>query len=163
VAGNVLEQLVAEWYDYKGYFIRRNIKIAKIERGSHAELDIMGFHPKKKLLIHVEASVSKIDEATYAKKFELGRRYVSRVFDGFDVPSEIDQIALTTVDSEKNRVVLPAGRVMLVREFYEEIFRELKLIRIANDSIPEEYPILRSLHYVACPEYVESMCRVLCE
>ena len=162
MAGNVLEQLVAEWYDYKGYFVRKNIRIAKIDRGERGELDVLAFHPKKRLLIHVEASVSKIDEARCAKKFELGRRYISKVFDGLDLPSDIDQIALTTVESEKNRVVLTTGRVMLVREFYEQIFRELKTIRIGDNSIPEEYPILRSLHYVACPEYVASICRVLC-
>src|SRR5689334_4699246 len=125
MAGNVLEQLVAEWYDYKGYFVRKNVRIAKIERGRHGELDVLAFHPKEHLLIHVEASVTKIDEARCAEKFELGRQYISKVFDGLELPSDIDQIALTTVESEKSRVVLPVGRVMLVREFYEQIFQEL--------------------------------------
>ena len=42
MAGNVLEELVAGWYDYKGYFVRKNIRIAKIERGGRGELLNMG-------------------------------------------------------------------------------------------------------------------------
>jgi hypothetical protein len=29
MAVNFLEQLVAEWYEYDGYFIRRNVKVGK--------------------------------------------------------------------------------------------------------------------------------------
>ena len=162
MAGNVLEQLVAEWYEYNGYFVRRNVKLAKIERGAHGELDVVGFHPRLSHLIHVEATVSKIDVDKYVKKFELARTYIHRVFDGLEIPEEIEQIALTTVQSEKQRVVLQVGTVMTVPEFYAVIFRKLKMIAIRDDSIPEEYPILRSLHYVCCPEYINSVRSVLC-
>ena len=92
------------------------------------------------MLIHEEASVSKIDEAKCTKKFELGGRYISKVFDGLDLPTEIDQIARTTVDSDKSRVVLSAGRVMLVREFYEQIFGELKAIRMGATLFLKSIP-----------------------
>ncbi len=29
MANNHLEQLVSEWYEYQGYFIRRNVKVGK--------------------------------------------------------------------------------------------------------------------------------------
>ena len=42
---NYLEQLVAEWYDYKGYFLRRNVLVGKRAQGGYeSELDIVAFH-----------------------------------------------------------------------------------------------------------------------
>jgi len=32
---NHLEQLVAEWLEFKGYFVRRNVKVGKLPRGGH--------------------------------------------------------------------------------------------------------------------------------
>jgi hypothetical protein len=33
MATNYLEQLVAEWYEYKGYFVRRNILVGRLPKG----------------------------------------------------------------------------------------------------------------------------------
>jgi hypothetical protein len=47
MASNYLEQLIAEWYEYKGYFIRQNVWVGKRARGGYeCELDIAGleFH-----------------------------------------------------------------------------------------------------------------------
>jgi len=54
---NHLEQIVAEWLEsewleYQGYFVRRNIKVGKRERGGYeCELDIVALHPKEKKLV----------------------------------------------------------------------------------------------------------------
>ncbi len=46
---NFLEQLVAEWYAYKGYFVRTNIKFGKRIRGGYeGEMDVVAFDPKEK-------------------------------------------------------------------------------------------------------------------
>ena len=38
---NFLEQLTAEWFEYRGYFVRRNIKVGKRQKGRHdCELDV---------------------------------------------------------------------------------------------------------------------------
>ncbi len=42
MVGNYLEQLVAEWYEYQGYFVRRNIPEAPRPNGGYdSELDIV--------------------------------------------------------------------------------------------------------------------------
>ena len=35
IATNYLERLLAEWYEYKGYFVRRNVMVGKRAKGGH--------------------------------------------------------------------------------------------------------------------------------
>ncbi|MDB5072672.1 MAG: hypothetical protein JWM87_3783 [Candidatus Eremiobacteraeota bacterium] len=43
---NFLEQLVAEWYEYRGYFVRRNVLVGRRSQGGQdGELDIVAFNP----------------------------------------------------------------------------------------------------------------------
>src|ERR1700683_1491772 len=55
---NFLEQLVAEWYEYRGFFVRRNVNVGKRTAGGHeGELDVVAFHPVEKLLVQIETSM----------------------------------------------------------------------------------------------------------
>lgn len=59
MAHNYLEQLVAEWYEYQGYFVRRNILVGKRDKGGHeCELDVVAFNPETQHLVHVEPSMA---------------------------------------------------------------------------------------------------------
>lgn len=74
---NYLEQLVAEWYEFQGYFLRRNINVGKRDRGGYeCELDVVAFHPQKRHLVQIEPSMDADSwpkrELRYAKKFEAG-------------------------------------------------------------------------------------------
>jgi len=43
---NHLEQLVTEWYEYRGYFVRRNVQVGPRLKGEYeCELDVVAFHP----------------------------------------------------------------------------------------------------------------------
>src|SRR3989344_5852974 len=57
---NVLEQLAAEWYEYQGFFVRRNIKFGgaagKSTGGHSGEIDIIAYKPKNRILLHIETS-----------------------------------------------------------------------------------------------------------
>jgi len=53
MAHNFLEQLIAEWYEYRGYFIHKNALVGKRPQGGYeCELDIVAFHPGEKHLVH---------------------------------------------------------------------------------------------------------------
>lgn len=85
MANNYLEELVAEWYEYNGFFIRRNIKVGKLEKGGYAgELDIIAFHPKEKILVHIEPTTDAQSwskrEQRYIKKFKIGEKYINQEF-----------------------------------------------------------------------------------
>ena len=55
---NFLEQLIAEWYEYQGYYVKRNIRVGKLPKGGYEEeLDIVAFHPEKNSLVHIEPSM----------------------------------------------------------------------------------------------------------
>jgi hypothetical protein len=51
---NSLEQLVAEWYEFKGYFILRNVHVGRASFGGYkGELDIAAFNPVIRRLIAI--------------------------------------------------------------------------------------------------------------
>lgn len=55
---NVLEELVSEWYEYQGYFVRRDIKVGKKATGGYeGKLDIVAFHPVSRKIVHIETSM----------------------------------------------------------------------------------------------------------
>lgn len=154
MAANHLEQLVAEWYEYKGYFIRRNVKVGRRPRGGYeCELDIVAFHPHEKHLIHIEPSLDTNSwaerERRYKKKFTAGKKFIPAIFKGLDIPKEIEQVALFAYGSGTTHKTLAGGRVMLVSDLLREIFVELKSKSILTNIIDEQKPLLRTLQFVA--------------
>ena len=99
MANNYLEQLTAEWYEYQGYFVRRNVRAGKLPKGGYeCELGVVAINPESEHLVHIEASMDawswKEREKNYVKKFQAGKKHIPGLFKGLNVPSKIDQIAL---------------------------------------------------------------------
>lgn len=131
MATNYLEQLIAEWYEYKGYFVRRNVLVGKRAKGGYeCELDVVAFHPEAKHLVHLEPSMDANSwaerEKRYRKKFDAGRKHIPQLFEGIEIPTEIEQIAVLVFASKANHGTLGGGRLMLIDELLQEIFRELR-------------------------------------
>jgi len=150
---NFLEQLVAEWYEYQGYFVRRNVLVGKrCNGGWECELDIVAFHPGKKHLVHIEPSMDSNSwekrAARYAKKFETGRKYIPELFAGIEVPAEIEQIALFGLGSKANNPELAGGKVWLASDLLEQITSVLKYKRVEKEAVSEQYPLLRTIQFV---------------
>jgi hypothetical protein len=150
---NFLEQLAAEWYEFNGYFVRRNILVGKLAAGGHeCEIDIVAFHPEKKHLIQVEPSMDANSwsdrEIRFKKKFEAGQKYIPSLFSGFDLPKKIDQVALFGFAGKKHPEKVGGGRVVVTQELIPEILNKLKDFNEENKSIPEQYIILRTLQLV---------------
>lgn len=147
---NFLEQLVAEWYQYKDYFVRHNIKVGRRSAGGYeGELDIVAFNPVIKHLIHIEPS-SDTDsweqrETRFKKKFNLGKEHIPKLFSGFDLPKQIEQQAIFLYGS-KARETIGGGRVVLVADFLQQIFSDLKKKRIQKAIVPENLTLIRTLH-----------------
>ena len=151
---NHLEQILAEWLEYRGYFVRRNIKVGKRERGGYeGELDIVALHPTEKKLVHFEPSTDthswETREKRYRKKFDAGKKHIADLFHGLSIPDEIEQYAVFLYGSDKNHKEVGGGRVLMVDDLLKEIVAELGTKRIANGIVPEQYPLLRMLH-LAC-------------
>lgn len=151
---NFLEELVAEWYEYQGYFVRRNILVGKRKKGGYeCELDVVAFNPVSRHLVHVEPSMDADSwvrrEVRFRKKFEAGKRHIPALFEGLKIPKEIDQVALLGYGSKKSRTTLAGGRIQLVPELLAEIFTKLRDTSVATKAVPEDKPILRTLQYVS--------------
>lgn len=150
---NHLESLVAEWHEYRGYFVRRNVHVGKRHNGGYeCELDIVAFHPNTKHLVHIEPSMDSNTwtkrEERYQKKFSAGRKYIPQLFQGVEIPGKIDQIALFGLGSgTTDRKMIAGGRIMMMPEFLGEIVTDLKKKRIEKEAIPEQYPLLRMVQF----------------
>jgi len=113
--GNFLEQLAAEWYQYKEYIVRRNIRVGK------SDLDVVAFKPGDKHVVHVETSMETGGvEGRLKSGFENGRKYIPSMPSGLLCQGvtfqqmKFEQIAL--VDDVKARSVA-GGRIENVSTF----------------------------------------------
>jgi hypothetical protein len=152
--GNHLEELVAEWYQLQGYFVRRNVQVGRRSLGGYeCELDVVAFHPGDKKLVQVEPSLDAHTwgkrEQRYSKKFEAGRRYIPTLFEGLPLPAELDQIALFVFGGGAQRTTIGGGRVVFIKAFMREILEKIRTRRVNSSAIPEEYPLLRTLQFAA--------------
>ncbi len=164
MAHNFLEQLVAEWYEYQGYFIRRNIWVGKRAKGGYeCELDIIAFHPEKKHLVQIEPSMDAASwderEKRYKKKFEAGKKYIPELFKGLDIPKKIEQIAVLVFASKQNRDTVGGGKLILISELLKDVFTELRSRSIYSEMVSEQFAILRGLQFVA--QYSQDVCAIL--
>lgn len=150
---NHLEQLVAEWLEHKGYFVRRNVKVGKLSHGGfEGELDIVAYHPIDNHLLHIEPSIDadpwKKREQRFQKKFDAGRKYIiNQVFPWLPHNKSFEQWAVLW-GSDKNHATLAGGKVIPIWKLYRMIARDvLSIGSAAGNAIPEQFPLLRTMQY----------------
>lgn len=150
---NFLEQLVAEWYEYQVYFVRRNVLVGKRTGGGwECELDVVAFHPGKRHLVHIEPSMDSNSwdkrAERYNRKFETGRKYIPQIFADIDIPKDIEQIALFGLGSKTNNPTLAGGTVWLMSDLLREITAVLRTRRVEKEAVSEQFPLLRTIQFV---------------
>ncbi len=167
---NFLEQLAAEWYEYKGYFVRTNLKFGRNAdgRGGHVgEIDVIAYEPKSKDFIHIETSTDALSfskrKKVFEKKFRDARRYYLEVFPFKRInirPKQIAIVGFNLNPSSKTaswKSSAPDGslwedikiEVIHIPMFLKQISAELKDKDPQRDAIPETYPLLRAIQYSA--------------
>ena len=154
MAYNHLEQLLAEWYEYQGYFVRRNVQVGKLTGGGYeCELDIVAFHPQERRLVHIEPSIDGNSwakrEERYKKKFRAGRKHIPDLFAGLDIPADIEQIAVFICGSTNKHPSIAGGSTRMVRDVLREIVSALKETPIGKGVVPEQFPILRTIQFLS--------------
>ena len=146
---NHLEQLTAEWLEYRGYFVRKSVLVGpRLKGGYEGELDIVALKPSTGHLLHVECSLDALSwdhrEGRFSAKFERGRKYVPDLFDGLLIPESLDQVALLLMaGTEKTSV--GGGRVIRVADFVSQICSYLKRYRPEKSAVPSNLPLLRTM------------------
>lgn len=146
---NHLEKLARQYYEWKGYLVKGNVKVGRLSRGGWAgELDIVAYHPQINHLVHIEPSIDTHSwekrKSRFEKKFKFGKKYIYKdVFPWLSKNTPLDQIAILTTSSRKE---LAGGQVISIDDFMRKIKTEIKEQGImAKNAIPEEYDLLRSI------------------
>ncbi len=150
---NHLEQLVGEWLQYRGYFVRNSVQVGKRPNGGFdGELDVVAIHLVKQHLVHAECSLDTWSlaerERKFEAKFERGRRYIKDVFKGLSIPTQLDQIAILQFPNADVESV-GGARLVSVRDLTLEIFDGLKGTSPASGAVPTNLPLLRTLQLAA--------------
>jgi hypothetical protein len=150
---NFLEQLCFEWYEYQGYFVRRNTLVGLRPRGGYeCELDLVAFHPNNMHIIHIEPSMDAHSwserERRYNKKFQAGLKYIPSMIRGFKPGMPIEQIALFGLSKTCPRDDLAGGKIWMISDLLKLIVNELRHKKIAREIVPEQYPLLCTIQFV---------------
>ena len=150
---NHLEQLVAEWLEFKGYFVRRNVRGGKLLHGGHeGELDIVAYHPVDKHLIQIEPSIDahtwEKREQRFKKKFDAGQKHIiSEIFPWLPHNKKFEQWAVLW-GSDKNHSEVGGGKMVPIWKLYRIIAKDIIAIGPpAGNAIPEQFPLLRTMQY----------------
>lgn len=146
-----LEDLIVEYYDWKGYLVKRNIKVGRLAHGGwEMELDVIAYNPHTHHLAHLEPSLDADSwqkrEERFAKTFSAGRKYIFKdIFTWLDQGTPIEQIAIL-VSHPKDRDLLAGAKIKSIDELVAETRDEIKRQGImAKKAISEQYPLLRTI------------------
>lgn len=150
---NHLEQLVAEWLQHKGYWVRVSVPVGPRPKGGYeGELDVVAVNFSINHLIHVECSLDADShgkrEEKFALKFERGRRFIWSVFSGLHVPEEVEQVVVLQFASGNIRQY-GGARLVTVRELIHEIYAGLEGTSPMSKAVPSNLPLLRTLQLAA--------------
>jgi len=149
-----LEQLVAEWYAYRGFFVRTNVKFGKRPAGGYeGEIDVAAFDPKTKRLIHIEASTDADSwperKKRFTKKFGDAKRHYKEIFD-FQFDSIENRAIVGFSRRTLNEIDFGSNiKVVLVPEFVREVTEFLTGLSPMKSAVPEGYSLLRAIQFAA--------------
>ena len=147
-----LQRLSAEWYEYQGYFVHTDLWVGLESDGSYeCELDVVAFHPLRRHLVHLEPSFDLLTwqerERQFEPKFAAGRKYLHRLF-GTEEQVHLEQIALIVADEETPRTIAGA-RLLRLSDFIASMLEALSTFDMAEAVVPEQWPLIRTLQFVA--------------
>jgi hypothetical protein len=146
-----LESLIAEFLEWQGYLVRRNVKVGRRAAGGwEMELDIVGFDPQSRDLVHYEPSIDALSwakrELRYERKFRAGRKYIlSDLFSWLPEETVLRQVAVFP-SRGKERDSIAGGTVLSIDELVADIRSKVMACGpMYRNAIPETYPLLRTI------------------
>ncbi len=165
---NFLEQLAAEWYEYKGYFIRTNIRFGRNATGrggNVGEIDVIAYKPETQEFIHIESSTDANSwperKVIFERKFTDARKYYLEIFPfktldikpkqiaivGFNVTPIQETISWKSTSPEGSPLEDIVIEIIPIPDFVKKITNELKVKNPMQEAIPESYLLLRAIQY----------------
>ena len=147
-----LELLIAEYLEWDGFIVRKNIKVGRLDHGGWAgELDIVGFHPQTNRLVHYEPSLDALSwskrESKFDKKFKAGRKYIFKdIFPWLSKAHlKLEQFVVLP-NHPMGRDTLSGGVLISVDELMAEIRAKVaECGPMVTNAIPENFSLLRTI------------------
>lgn len=158
---NHLEALIVEYLEWRGYLVRKNIKVGRLAHGGWAmEVDVVGYHPATadapEDLIHYESSIDahswETREKRFSKKFSIAGQHIKTAIFPWLANSkcQVRQIAVL-VSHPKDRHEIAGARIQSIDELVCEVGDRIRKQGPAvRNAIPETYPLLRTMQFVHC-------------
>ena len=146
---NHLETLVAEFYEYTGHFVRRNVRSGKRARGGYdVEMDVLAYLPDTKELIHIETSGAATTwkrqrEIILKKKFDVFKEKYEQ-----ELKCKISQVKkVIIIGWAKTGSIVFDGKIEVIPipAFLKKVAEELGKNKPSRGIVPEHYPLLRSI------------------
>lgn len=145
-----LEQLVREYYEIQGYWVRTNVKFGLLRHGGYkGEADVLAFDPQERTLVHIEPSMGAESwdrrKEIFHNKFEKAKPHYDEMFSlGI---ARVHRIAIAGWGREAPPMNLDDIRLMTVAEFVQEAQGLVTTMFKGGASPPEQYPLLRTLYF----------------
>ncbi len=148
-----LENLVREWYELQGYFVRQALWVGLGPDGSYeCELDVVAFHPLHRHLVQVEPVFDLLPfaerEAHLRTKFDAGKKYLHRLF-GTTPRLHIEQIALTATPMAPTHSTIGGGHVMRLAALVTDIVQHFEELGPSGEPVSDQWPLIRTLQLAA--------------
>lgn len=150
MSSNHLEELAKEYYEYKGYFVKTNIKFNRLKGGGYGgEADVLAYNPKEKDLIHIECNASAPSDGQIKNDAE---RKFPRDLDYEKVLNieirTIDRVFIVGQTGVSKQDLMPAEVInMTMKEFITKVDNEIEGDYMTK-AIPETYPLLRTIQFL---------------
>ena len=148
-----LENLVREWYEFQGYFVRQALWVGLGPDGSYdCELDVVAFHPLHRHVVQVEPIFDLLPfaerETHLRTKFDAGKKYLHRLF-GIAPQLHIEQIALIATPMAPTHRAIGGGRVMRLAELVTDIVQHFEELGAAGEPVSDQWALIRTLQLAA--------------
>lgn len=153
---NFLEEFVAEWYQYRGYFVLRNLKFGKREKGGWSgEIDILALCPRNMALRHIEVDGSAegpaaIKDRMLKKKFVLSKQDYQDLL-GMKLSAEVGKRVYFSFSRHPKidlRTEAWGGiKVITIPRFFDKLGVVFRETPPARATVPESLPLLRAAQF----------------
>lgn len=150
---NHLEELVREYYEYQGWFVRTNVRFNKLSHGGYkGEADVLALNPDPNSaeLVHVEcteAAFSDSDLKNLAdKKFQLTNAQYAQLL-GFQVKTVL-RVFIVGQSGVSKEGLMPTGvKHKSLKAFFKEVNDSISK-DFLQKAVPESFPLLRTMQLV---------------
>lgn len=145
-----LEQLVREYYEMQGYWVRTNVKFGPLGHGGYiGEADVLAFDPRKRLLVHVEPTMGSESWAkrrqTINAKFDKAAPYYDEMF-----PVAIHhkvRFAIAGWGLSSPPIEIPGIEILTVGQFVQRCQKLVAELFTGTSSPAEQFPLLRTMYF----------------